>query len=198
MQNTPKAAYGSIKLTQFAPLFENLSNLSTPVFAAYPQTMEQLDQDFGYLLYSTEFTGPCEAMDLILTQLHDRAHIFVNGKLMGIRERTRRNDEVKICAGHGETLKIDILVENMGRINYGPLMFNKKGFICVNGFNIGRYYNEAGPQLTLYVPSPILKEGQNEIVLFETDGFDDAIVAFVDTSELSKTQDEQKPLRYWG
>ena len=264
VQNTPKAAYGSVRLTQSAPLFENLSNLSTPVFTAYPQTMEQLGQDFGYLLYSTEFTGPCEAMDLILTQLHDRAHIFVNGKLMCIRERTRRNDEVKICAGHGETLKIDILVENMGRVNYGPLMFDKKGiidgirighrfhfgwnhfpmtmddlsglqwkdtadtgtvpaffkgtftiegtprdtfikaehfkkgFICVNGFNIGRYYNETGPQLTLYVPAPILKEGQNEIVLFETDGCYDTIVTFVDTPELCKTQDEQKPLRYWG
>jgi len=74
----------------------------------------------------------------------------------------------------------------------------KKGFICVNGFNIGRYYNETGPQLTLYVPAPILKEGQNEIVLFETDGCYDTIVTFVDTPELCKTQDEQMPLRYWG
>ena len=263
VKNTPKAAYGTVKLTQSAPPFANLTNLSTPVFAAHPQTMEQLGQDFGYLLYSSEFTGPCETVDLILTELHDRAHIFINGQLAGIRERSRRNDVVKVGAKLGETVKIDILVENMGRINYGPLMFDqkgilggvrlahrfhfgwnhfpmtmddlsglqwkdtadigsvpaffkgkftiegtpcdtfikaehfKKGFITVNGFNIGRYYNEAGPQMTLYVPAPILKEGENEIILFETDGCDDTTVTFIDTPALSKTQDRKKPLKYW-
>ena len=45
----------------------------------------------------------------------------------------------------------------------------KKGFVTINGFNIGRYW-EVGPQQTLYVPSSILKAGENEIVVFETDG----------------------------
>ena len=264
VQNSPKAAYGTVALTQSAPLFENLTNLSTPVFKAYPQTMEQLGQDFGYLLYATEIQGPCESMDLIFTELHDRAHIFVNGSLAGIRERTRRNDEVKVGAAFGETVKIDILVENMGRINYGPLMFDKKGilggirighrfhfgwnhfpmtmddlsqirwkneavtgavpaffrgsftidgnpcdtfikpegfkkgFIVINGFNIGRYYNDAGPQKTLYVPAPVLKEGDNEIIIFETDGCCNAEVTFVDQPELCKPDSSSAALKYWG
>lgn len=41
-----------------------------------------------------------------------------------------------------------------------------KGFVVVNGFNIGRFWNK-GPQETLYVPGPLLKEGANEIVIFE-------------------------------
>ena len=37
---------------------------------------------------------------------------------------------------------------------------------CIYGFNLGRYWSE-GPQKRLYVPSPLLKEGENEIVIFE-------------------------------
>ena len=45
----------------------------------------------------------------------------------------------------------------------------KKGFVVINGFNLGRYW-EIGPQRSLYVPKSILKEGKNEIVVFESDG----------------------------
>lgn len=38
-----------------------------------------------------------------------------------------------------------------------------KGIVFVNGFNLGRYW-ERGPQKTLYLPAPILKEGKNEVM----------------------------------
>ncbi len=44
-----------------------------------------------------------------------------------------------------------------------------KGFVMVNGTNVGRYYNEAGPQKTLYIPAPFLKKGTNDIIVFESD-----------------------------
>ena len=44
-----------------------------------------------------------------------------------------------------------------------------KGFVTVNGFNIGRYW-EIGPQKTLYVPKSIIKNGANEFIVFESDG----------------------------
>ena len=59
-----------------------------------------------------------------------------------------------------------------------------KGFVVINGFNIGRYFNEAGPQKTLYVPAPILKKGKNEIIVFESDKTDSLTVEFLDTPEL--------------
>ena len=57
----------------------------------------------------------------------------------------------------------------------------KKGFVCINGYNIGRYW-EIGPQKHLYVPSSLLKEGENEILIFESDGMngEEAVVEFVD------------------
>ena len=247
--NSKKAAYGELSLTEYAPLLENLTSLSNPIRAAYPQTMEQLQQDFGYTVYSTEICGPIEPLELILTHLHDRAHIFLDGKLCGLRERTRRHDSVKIALAGGERVKLDILVENMGRVNYGPKLFDQKGivggvrlgqrfhfgwdhyclpmddlsalnwqdtvsgsvpaffrgflnvegkpadtfvrldgfekgFVTVNGFNVGRYYNSAGPQKTLYVPAPLLHEGENEIVVFETDRCDAPTVTFTDAPEL--------------
>ena len=44
-----------------------------------------------------------------------------------------------------------------------------KGFVVINGFNLGRYW-EIGPQQTLYVPASVLKDGENEIIVFESDG----------------------------
>ena len=41
--------------------------------------------------------------------------------------------------------------------------------IYLNGFNLGRFW-DIGPQKTLDVPASILKQGENEIVLFESDG----------------------------
>ena len=245
--NTPKAAYGEITLTQQAPLFSNLQNLSQPISAAYPQTMEQLGQDVGYLLYSTKIRGPMEPLELVLTQLHDRAHVFLNGKLAGIWERSRRQDPITIGLATGEEATLEILVENMGRVNYGPHLFDRKGilggvrlgnrfhfgwdhyclpmedistlqwqqtgklpaffrgqleiagtpcdtfirldgfekgFVMVNGHNLGRYYNSAGPQKTLYLPAPFLREGSNEIIVFETDRCIQPVVTFVDTPDL--------------
>ncbi len=247
--NTRKAAYGKLNLYECAPLLSNIENISAPVFNAYPQTMEQLSQDFGYIMYSTEIEGPIEPQELEFTKLHDRAHIFLNGKLVGIRERSRRRDEVIISLDKGEKVRLDILVENMGRVNYGPKLFDRKGivdgvrigqrfhfgwqhyclpmedlkalswqtaapcevptfykgnlkiegepcdtfvgldnfekgFVLVNGFNVGRYYNSAGPQKTLYVPAPILREGDNEIIVFESDRCSSPEIEFFDTPDL--------------
>lgn len=66
----------------------------------------------------------------------------------------------------------------------------KKGFIFINGFNIGRYW-EIGPQKTLYVPKSLLKEGKNEILLFESDGLNGTPeVEFVDKPDLGPVKSE--------
>ncbi len=44
-----------------------------------------------------------------------------------------------------------------------------KGFVLVNGFNIGRFW-EIGPQKSLYIPGPLLHNGKNEIIIFESEG----------------------------
>lgn len=251
VQNLPKKAYGKLALTEGALLLDNLKNLTTPVHSAFPRSMEELGQDFGYILYSTQLRGPFEPLPLIFEKLHDRAIVFLNGECIGIRERSQRMDEIKLSMEMGETAQLDILVENMGRVNYGTKLFDQKGilggirfgqqfhfgwdmycltmddlaglewkpaaelpknkpgflrgtltvkgepqdtfirfdgfikgFCKINGFNIGRYYNPAGPQKTLYVPAPLLKTGENEILVFESDGYEEAVVEFQDGPDL--------------
>ena len=55
-----------------------------------------------------------------------------------------------------------------------------KGFVVVNGFNLGRYW-EVGPQRTLYLPASLLKKGKNDITVFESDGLKgEPVVEFCD------------------
>ena len=49
--------------------------------------------------------------------------------------------------------------------NYG------KGLILVNGFNIGRYWN-IGPTQYLYAPDSLWNIGDNEVIIFETEGIE--------------------------
>ncbi len=44
-----------------------------------------------------------------------------------------------------------------------------KGCAFINGFNLGRFW-DIGPQKRLYIPAPLIKNGRNEIVIFETEG----------------------------
>ena len=55
-----------------------------------------------------------------------------------------------------------------------------KGFIVINGFNLGRFNNPMGPQKTLYVPWSILKKGKNEIIIFDSEGATSLSAEFVD------------------
>lgn len=58
-----------------------------------------------------------------------------------------------------------------------------KGFVVVNGFNIGRFW-KVGPQKRLYIPAPLLKEGTNEIIVFESDGEVTDSIILTDTPDL--------------
>ena len=63
-----------------------------------------------------------------------------------------------------------------------------KGFVVVNGFNLGRYFNPAGPQKTLYLPAPLLHEGDNEIIVFESDGYETPVIQFLAEADLGSTR----------
>jgi beta-galactosidase len=62
-----------------------------------------------------------------------------------------------------------------------------KGVAWVNGHPLGRFW-QIGPQQTLYVPGPYLKDGDNELVIFETEGQAGSSVSFVATPVLNSTR----------
>ena len=53
-----------------------------------------------------------------------------------------------------------------------------KGIAWVNGFCLGRYWRR-GPQVTLFVPEPVVRTGSNQLVVLELDVMADPKARFV-------------------
>ena len=58
-----------------------------------------------------------------------------------------------------------------------------KGCAFLNGFHLGRFW-EIGPQKRLYLPGPLLRPGENELILFETEGRAGASISLRDAPDL--------------
>lgn len=220
-------------------LFAVLKQLAAPVLSSYPQTQEALGQAVGYTLYrahpliSEPEQRPAPALRVI--DARDRVQVFCDEHWLGTQYQEAIGEALTLPADTG-VHQVDLLVENMGRVNYGPklgaitqqkgirtgvmvdlhfiqgfaqyvldfgqvpqLDFSKgwaphvpgfyqyrmwlakpqdtyldcrgfgKGVMLVNGFNVGRFWAQ-GPLLSLYVPAALLHEGENTVIVFETEG----------------------------
>ncbi|MFT4153188.1 glycoside hydrolase family 35 protein [Parafilimonas sp.] len=125
-------AIPAIKFTSSADVF---SILPKPVTAQQPLSFEKLNQAYGYVVYRTKIKNAASGM-LAVKELRDYGVVFVNGKKQGVLNRMLKQDSLQIELSQGENT-IDILVENMGRINFGPnLLKNNKGItekVTLNG-----------------------------------------------------------------
>jgi beta-galactosidase len=102
------------------------SNIGIAVESPTPKPMESLGQSYGYILYSTKIQGP-STEDLALKELRDYAEIFVDSKPVGTLDRRLNQDHLRLELSAGAHL-LGILMENSGRINYGPrLRDDRKG-----------------------------------------------------------------------
>ncbi|MDQ1044644.1 beta-galactosidase family protein [Streptomyces sp. V4I2] len=196
-----------------------------------PPAFEELDVDRGVVRYEVTVPGPRQPYPLTARGLRDLAVVYVDGERAGVL--TEDEDRLKEpVAGHA---RVQLWVESLGRVNYGPLTGEPKGitggllherqylhgvrarglrldalddieglafpalpgdaspglyragvtvhgagdacldlpgwtrgFVWINGFNLGRYWS-AGPQRSLYVPGPVLREGTNEVWVLELD-----------------------------
>lgn len=125
-------AIPAIRLTKSADLF---SVLPKPVIAKNPLTFEKLHQAYGYVLYRTKVSKGKSGI-LAIKELRDYGVVLVNGKQQGVVDRMKKSDSLSIDLPAGEAT-IDILVENGGRVNFGPnLLKNNKGItekVTLNG-----------------------------------------------------------------
>ncbi|WP_082902568.1 beta-galactosidase [Paraburkholderia ginsengiterrae] len=236
---------------RWASIWDNLPAALPAAQTVHPQAFEMYGQTSGFVLYRKRLPGYRGGV-LDIAQVHDYATVFVGGQYVGgvsralMPERCAQPLNVMRHAPlevprvplppDGDVL-LEILVEGMGRINYGHAMIDRKGIlepvtlqdvegssdtligwevfllpmdsafianlrpVCanpnkgglffkatlrldalgdtyldmrdwtkgvvwVNGHNLGRYWN-IGPQRRLYCPAPWLKQGDNEIVIFD-------------------------------
>ena len=124
-------AYGEVRLTGRVGLNESLEDLSARVDNIYPKSMEQLGQNYGYILYRSELKKESRLEKLRLWEANDRAQIFVDNKLIATLYDRELLSEIEIKVALTGSGKMDILVENMGRVNFGAkLERQRKG---ING-----------------------------------------------------------------
>ena len=227
-----------IELTpvEMQPFTSVWDNLPQPLNSVHPETFEAYGQDYGFILFNTELTDHKNGK-LTITGLHDYATIFLNGIYIGNLDRRVGIYTIDLPLTNVESPILEILVEGMGRINYGKNLIDRKGItdsatlngialmnwkvyklpmdrkfiydlrssgktlnkpgiffkgnfflsrlesntssdtfidisnyikgiVWVNGHNLGRYWN-IGPQKRLYCPASWMREGSNEIIVFD-------------------------------
>ncbi|MFF7081988.1 glycoside hydrolase family 35 protein [Streptomyces lavendulae] len=123
----PKLGLGPVPLTHCAPLLDRADLLGGAVEAARPLTMEELGQDFGFVLYETRLPdrGP---VVLRAEDVRDRAQVFVDGQPVGVLEREGREHALAFTVPRAGA-RLAVLVENQGRVNYGPGVHDRKGLL---------------------------------------------------------------------
>lgn len=226
----------TLSLTAKTSLFANVHNIAQVETSLYPKRMEELGQHTGYLLYETDVEMDAPEERLRIIDGRDRAQVYVNDRHLATQYQTEIGEDLLIKGDEKSSVNLKILLENMGRVNYGHklladsqrkgirtgvcvdlhfhlqwkqyplelqdlsrLDFSKewqenapafyrfdfrlddahdtyidmmgygKGAVFVNGHNLGRFW-EVGPTTSLYVPHGFLKEGDNTIIVFETEG----------------------------
>ncbi|MCD8799329.1 beta-galactosidase [Mammaliicoccus sciuri] len=224
-----------IQLQDKVSLFNVLDEISYKTTSKYPETMEEAGDGLGYMLYRTKIHKDSPVEKFRIVDARDRVKMYIDGEHVYTAYQQEIGDAFEVEL-HSEEPQIDILVENMGRVNYGykllastqrkglgqglmqdlhfvqdyeqfhiqleqlnkahfekewiegtPAFYRyvfklneannthidvsafSKGVVLVNGVNIGRYWN-VGPTASLYISKALLHEGENEIIIFDTEG----------------------------
>lgn len=254
----PSMGKKHIPLAGEVRLFDVLEEISTCVTSKYPKTMEELEHYYGYLVYRTKAKRDSEKERFRIIDGRDRIHFYVNQQLKAIQYQTEIGTDIEVYLDQDD-YQIDLLVENMGRVNYGhklladtqrkglrqgviadlhfmtdweqylidfekvvTLDFEKiteqadapsfysytfqleevadthldlsefgKGIVLVNGFNIGRFWDR-GPTLSLYIPHSLLHTGNNQIIIFETEGRYSQEINLLDEPVFKKIEGEKQ------
>ena len=121
----------NVKLTKAADFIDNAENLAKETRnSRMPLTFEDMDSDYGFMLYSTDIKHIDNTKYAVRIEgLHDRATVYANGKYIGCAMRDRKSDPM-IFDVPPDGVHLEILVENMGRVNYGCAMLTEEKGIC--------------------------------------------------------------------
>jgi beta-galactosidase len=240
---------------QVLPLWDVLEQLGTWSRHDGLVTADAIGQYQGLTLYRTEvdLAGPGV---FEIDEVRDRAQVFLNRQGIGVLARDHHDRSIALPVNARGSL--ELLVEDQGRVDYGPRLGEPKGLIgtakangellprwetmpvdltdiapvadalrsrpptttavlagpafarasfdlpdvsdlyldttgwgkgvaWINGFCLGRYWSR-GPQRTLYVPGPVVRQAANELVILELHAAGSAWASFVSTPDLGHTE----------
>jgi beta-galactosidase len=111
-----------VQIEERAPIFDNLPKA---IDDSMPRTMEAYNQAVGCIDYRTTVpAGP--AASLTVGSIHDFGFVFLNGKRICVMDRRATNFLAQL-PDRPAPATLDILVDAMGRVNFGPLNADRKG-----------------------------------------------------------------------
>ncbi|HLF20137.1 MAG TPA: beta-galactosidase family protein [Bacteroidota bacterium] len=129
----PVIAIPDIQFTHTASLFDNLPPAAK---SPQPKPMEASGQNYGFILYRTQLVGH-HSGKLVITELHDYANVYIDGRYIASIDRARRENSIDIPKSTSRSHSVlEILVEGMGRINFGQHLIDRKGItnrVTLNG-----------------------------------------------------------------
>ena len=112
------------KLTEFAPL---ANGAEKTVNSKDTKTFEDLDMGWGTAVYTVDLPETKNGGTLV-ADVHDFAQYFINGKYVGKTDRVKNERALTIPATKKGD-KLQIVVEGMGRINFGRAIKDFKGIV---------------------------------------------------------------------
>jgi len=182
----PTIAIPPIKFVSTTSLFDVLPGAKAN---ATPLTFEALNQAYGFMLYRTTIDGGSEGA-LKIKDLRDYGIVFINGKRVSVLDRRLKQDSVWLRLPQGKC-QLDVLVENLGRINYGPyLQENKKGITAGVSFN--------GKELKDWQMFPLPFDNIKAVSLKNSKAVTEAPVLKKGTFNLQAVGDTYLDLSNWG
>ena len=174
------------RLDRSVELFDAVKALGKTTVSDSVKPMEDLGQNHGFVLYRHRFDADVNGA-LQFKEQRDYSHIFINKKFVGKLDRRLKEQSVKIEAKKGDVL--EVLVENMGRINFGKdFIYDRKGItenVTLNGREVKQW--------------EIVSLPFDDLSRLKFSGRDKANAAFFHGSfTLTETGDTFLDMRKWG
>lgn len=119
----PTISIPEFQLTENAVLFDNLPE---PVLSEDVRSMEYFNQGWGSILYRTQLKESAVRQTLVITEAHDWTQVFLNGERIATLSRLK-GEGTAVLPPVKEGDVLDILVEAMGRMNFGKGIYDWKG-----------------------------------------------------------------------
>lgn len=126
---------GKVELDESTSLMSNFDNLGERHRVPLPESMEYFGQNSGMIYYETKLEQIYDPRELRVANVHDTAYVYIDGEHKATIDR---RDENKV-AGY-DTFKFDgctdgctigVLVDAMGRVNYGEHLYDRKGIDAI-------------------------------------------------------------------
>lgn len=89
-------------------------------------TMDQVEHYQGFMAYRASFAPLVGEQILEFVDVRDRAVVFADGRVCGVIERMDNQNSILLPGG---TSSVTLVVEDQGRVNYGPRIGEAKGLI---------------------------------------------------------------------